>query len=261
MLKNPITTEHQNLVGHNVQSSVDFAEQIRRHREEILGKKLGRVVGRISVPALPSEFGQENLENWMKYNLHPIYLPDLVITEDFSAGHWVKLNPWFYSKIREGGIKQDSLNLEAGWYLADFSVGVDYANGTQVFPDDPLTSIISRLRQERKIGNHEKTPSGSRFAITNDEWREIVCPAIAKEIGVKPEQVRLERVVEFNAIGNLYDVNRGKFAIWEWFTDHFRDSDRLYGGDRKHGGLADVYHYPSNHRVDFLAGRPLVSFA
>ncbi|MEK7609401.1 MAG: hypothetical protein AAB476_02900 [Patescibacteria group bacterium] len=85
-------------------------------------------------------------------------------------------------------------------------------------------------------------------------------PAIAHHHGFKPEQVRLERAVESNAIGNLYDPNRGQFNMWEWFQDVFEDSYRLSGGARECGGLARVDCGWSGHPDDSLAGRPLVSF-
>ena len=175
----------------------------------------------VLVDPIPLEFTPENLARWAKFCLMPMFLPDVEITEDMDIPGWTKPKKWFYDQIRGGKISADSAKLSHGWYLADITHGADYTYGTQVFPSDWLSPIIARLREQGKIGKYNNIPMGSRFAITNDEWRNVVCPAIAEALGFRPEQVRLERAIEFNAIGNLYDPNRGKYNMWEWFEDIF----------------------------------------
>ena len=233
------------------------ADALVSRNTKLLSKKFGQ---RIEVDPLPPEFTEENLAGWEKFNLKPIFLPDEEIGENRKLKGWVKPERWFYEKIGEGKIRSDSAQLHRGWYLADFTVGVDYTDGTQVFPNDPLAPIIYKLREEKKAGKYDNTPLGSRFSITHDEWREVVCPAIAQELGFRPNQIRLERAIEFNAIGNLYDANRGKFNMWEWFDNIFEDFYRLGGGHRRHGGLAVVSCFLSSSRLGRIAGRPLVSF-
>ncbi len=225
---------------------------------KLLSKHFGK---RIKVDSLPEWFTEENLAKAEKFNLKPVFLPDEEIGENRPLKNWIKPEPWFYQKIKEGKIAKDSALLKRGWYLADFTSSVDYDNGVQVYPNDPLSPIIERLRKEGKIGKHDKTPTGSRFAIVpKNEWP-LVLAELAKELWLKSEQIQLERYVEFNAIGNLYDENRGKFNSWEWFNDSFEDSSRLDGGVRGDGGLADVHYDSSGHRHAFVAGRPLVSFS
>ena len=214
----------------------------------------------IEIDPLPEKFTEENLARWGEFNLKPVFLPDEEVAENRKLKDYTKPEKFFYDKIREGKIAADGATLKRGWCLADLTIGVDYTDGTQVFQNDPLASLITKLREEERVGRYDNTPAGSRFAITNDEWRNTVCPAFAKELGFKPEQIRLERAIEFNAIGNLYDPNRGKFNMWEWFEDAFEDSRRLHGGDRRHGGLADVDYDTSDFRYGIIAGRPLVSF-
>src|SRR3989344_9446835 len=197
-------------------------------------RKLKKFFGRhVQVDPVPSSWTQEFLENAAKYNLRPVFLPETDISESFQHGGYVKPDAWYYNNVKSGNIKGKApTKLRKGWYLADFSMGTDYTDGTQVFANDPLAPVIERLRREKKIGKYDLTPLGSRFSITNDEWRETVCPAVARELGVRPEQVGLERAIEFNAIGNLYDPNRGRFNMWEWFSDVFEASRRLCGGAR-----------------------------
>ncbi len=220
----------------------------------LLSKRFGK---QIEVDSWPTEFTPENLARWeTEFNLKPVYFPDEEVGEDRKLGKWIKPEAWFYKKIREGQIDSDAARLYKGWYLADFTPGVDYTDGSQVFPNDPLSSTITRLREEGKVGKYDNTPIGSRFAITSDEWRNKICPAVAEHLGFKPEQVRLERAIEFNIIGNLYDPNRGKFNTWEWFDDVFGGSSRLHGGNRRDGGLANVHYYWPYSHYDYIAGRP-----
>ena len=238
----------------------DLEVAILRAMVRKTSKTLSRVFSkRIKVDPLPSEFTPENLEKWERYNLKPIFLPGEEIGEERILKDWVKPEKWFYQKIREGKIADDSAKLRRGWYLADVTPSVDYDNGIQVYPNDPFAPIIERLRTE-KIGKYDKTPLASRFAIApKNEWP-IVLTEIAKELGLRPEQMRLERAIEFNAISNLYDDNRGKFNSWEWFNDPFGDSYRLCGGCRGDGGLAGVDCYSAGSRGGAIAGRPLASF-
>ncbi len=224
-------------------------------------KLLSRFGKRIKVDPLPEWFTEENLARAAKFNLKPVFLPDEEISEDRNLKNWVKPEKWFYQKREEGKIGKDSDMLKRGWYLADFTPSVDYDNGIQVYPNDPLAPIIERLRKGGKVGKRDATPMGSRFSIIpQNEWP-LVFTELAKEIGLNPKQIQLERAIEFNAIGNLYDSTRGKFNSWEWFSDLFEVSRRLSGGDRDDGGLADVVYYSSGYRYDDVAGRPLVSFS
>lgn len=233
-------------------------EELVSKTQKLLSKCFGK---KILVDPIPQEFTPENLEKWAKYNRKPIFLPDEEIGKNRPLKDWVKPEKWFYQKIKEGKIAKDSATLKSGWYLADFTPSVDYDDGVQVYPNDPLSPIIERLRKEGKIRKYDKTPMGSRFAIVpQTEWP-LVLAEIAKELGLKPEQVRMERAIEFNAIGNLYDSNRGRFNTWEWFNDPFEDSSLLCGGSRGRGGLAVVYYHWSDYRNDFIVGRPLVSFS
>ena len=225
---------------------------------------------RIVVDPIPSEFTDENLAYWAMFNMSPVFLPGEDITQDrvlkgITQRDYVKLNDFFYRNVASGAIKPihpglKPTMLRRGWYLADFTVSVDYTDGTQVFVNDLFAKIISDLRQQKLVGKHENTPMGSRFSITWDEWQNVVLTYLASKLNVTRAQMRLERAVEFNAIGNLYDANRGKFSVWEWSQDYFGGSSRLYGGCRDYGGLACVCYDWRDDRGGRIAGRPLVSF-
>lgn len=254
-------------------SSTPFAVTIQNAKREIekfaakTERKLSTVFKkRIIVDPLPPEFTDENLAHWAKFNMKPVFLPREDIGANRPLKNWTKPEQWFYDQINDGKIKPiypdlPPTLLRGCWHLADFTVGSDYTDGSQVFTNDPLAPIIAALRKQKLVGKYDNTPAGgSRFSITPDEWQDVVLAHVASKLNVTRAQMRLERAIEFNAIGNLYDPNRGKFNIWEWFEDFFEDSFRLCGGDRGHGGLASVGYDWRGNRRDSVAGRPLVSF-
>src|SRR3989338_718511 len=222
------------------------AKDAKREIEKFAAKtarKLSTVFKkRIVVDPLPPEFTDENLAHWASFNFRPVFLPREDIGANRPLKNWTKPEGWFYERVD------------------DVTISADYIDGSQVFVNDPLEPIIADLRSKKLAGKHNNTPDGSRFSITPNEWQDVVLAHVAFKLGVTRAQTRLERAVEFNTIGNLYDPNRGKFNAWEWFEDYFGGSRRLYGGDRGGGGLADVSYGWSGLRYDFVAARPLVSF-
>lgn len=229
-------------------------------------RKLSRKLGRHIVPyQLPQIVTVGSLQEWAAFNMHPIFLPELDLTEDARLPKkWVRLEAWYYQKLRESKIGETfsgvpPTKIRPGWYLADFSIGVDYTDGTQVFPNDPWVSLFERLRREKLVGKNDETPMGSRFAISHDEWIQVVLGFMSLELGFPRGNLRLEQASEFNAIGNIYDPNRGKFNMWVWFVDSFGGSNRLIGGGRVSGGLAGIRCNWRGSRSRSIAARPLVS--
>ncbi|MBI2064069.1 MAG: hypothetical protein HYT65_03745 [Candidatus Yanofskybacteria bacterium] len=229
-------------------------------------RALRRMFGRhcLEVAPLPAIVTEERLEFWARYNLRPVFLPELDLTEGCRLPkRWIRPNAWFYQKLWEGKIGEAipglvPTKLRSGWYLADFSIGVDYNAGTQVFTNDPWAPLFERLRREKLVGKYDETPMDSRFAITNDEWIQVVLGYMSSKLGFPRGNLRLERASEFNAIGNLYDLNRGKFIMWVWLADSFDVSFRLLGGNRGLGGLTSVNFDRYASRYWHVASRPLV---
>ncbi len=251
--------EHRNPFAKTTFSAITYADRLVLKTAQLLSRRFGK---KIVVDPLPEWFTEENLRKAKKFNLMPIFLPDEEIGEDQPLRNWIKPRNWFYDQIENGKIANDSAQLKRGWYLADFTIGADYNHDKQVFRSDPLSPIIARLRQEGRVGKNDKTPMGSRFTIApEDEWPLLIAILVDEELKISSyKERRLERAIEFNAIGNLYDKNRGQFNIWEWFADAFGDSRRLHGGPRDCGGLASIDCHWADFRGDSVAGRPLVSF-
>jgi hypothetical protein len=244
-----------------VSVSVDFREQIVVKIKRFLLKRFGQ---EIAVDPLPQIWIEENLKKAARFNLRPVFSLGKELNEilkKFKPKNWVPLPEKFFQWERNKKIAPDSAVWPRGWYLADFTVGADYTDGIQVFRNDPLSPLIEELRRAGKVGKYDKTPMGSRFAIVpNSEWP-LVFWELADRLGfVTTKQISLEPFAAFNAIGNIYDKNRGKFNMWEWFSDTFGDSYRLFGGIRRSGGLANVDYDWDGCRLGSIAGRPLVSF-
>jgi hypothetical protein len=220
--------------------------------------------GKIAIDPLPEWFTEENLARAATFNLRPIFLPGEKIYEGRLLRNWKMPSIWFYEQIRTGKIGRDSDRLLGGWHLADFTSSVNFDGGRQVFCNDPLAPIIAGCRQRMSIGRHPNTPIGSRFAILPESEWSLVFVKLAGKLGLDPWQIRLERAIEFNAIGNLYDANRGQFTSWEWFADAYdapaRNSGCLFGGARDEGGLASVHYGTTCDRGAGVAGRPLIRF-
>lgn len=228
-------------------------------------RRLSRKLGRHIVPSqLPQVVTVENLAKWGAFTARLIFLPELNLTETARLPKkWVRLGAKFYEWLRAGKIGEaipgvPPTLLRPGWYLADMSVGVDYTDGTQMFPGDPWVLLFERLRRENLVGKYDETPLGSRFTATWDEWVKTLLVSMASTLGFPAASVRLERASELNAIGNLYDPNRGAHNMWVWLADPFGDSDRLLGGVRDYGGLAHVYYNWHDFRYSCIAARPLV---
>lgn len=261
-------------MSNNVQDSAEIYD-LPSQMASILSQRFNKV---IEVPPLPSICTQDNLTRWERFNLKPVFLPNEEIRQILTVTElkdWIKLNDRFYRLLDEGRIARDSAWLLGDWVLADFT---DLENNTsqeeyklrEIYKDDPLSPVIERLRWEGKIGKltnkywQNAIQPGSRFAITHYEWGDVVCPAIAKKLGIR--EVRLERAIEFNAIANLYHPNRNKFLSQEFFEDiediYTTTSTRgemflschgsgSFGGETSIGATAGWYRF-----VNFAA-RPL----
>lgn len=270
-LRNPgrgLCLDH--VVALNAHQHPFVAQPLRRkltQLEQIVAdcqRALRRQFGRRHCPEVgpfPASVTEEVVARLARYNMRPVFLPDVEISEDIKLRDWIMPPAHFYQWMRDGKIAKDAATLRYGWYAADFTVGVDYTDGSQMMPNCPWGSLITRLRTEGKVGKHAETPAGSRFSIVpQGEWETVLTyMASTGELEFPRAQVRLERFVEFNAIGNLYDLNRGRFNMWVWLADPFEDSSRLIGGCRDYGGLANVVSYWRDDRSRDIAGRPLVS--
>lgn len=251
-----LTSVHDNLANKIAEAeitrnSLDVLKQkenlkdcIVKTKERVLISKYKEVLSKafqkkVIVENFPPEFTYDNLKKWEGYNLKPVYFSEEKINKSRRLANWVRPHQLFYEKIEIEAMPADALKLKKGWYLIDVTSGMnatiqsiwDYA-----LPNDRLVGeVIAGLRRENKIPKSKGIFPNSRFGLTLDEWQKIVLPALAKKLGLNPEQIHLERYIEFNAIGNLYDSRRGEFKMMELFSD-----DIGLGGNFAHGGNTEV---------------------
>lgn len=247
------------LVGQSDITSAWKAELVSMARRKL--RKFSREWAE-QVTAVPDVWNPDFLANAARYNMRPVFFPRVDINEPFKKKGFIKLDNGFYAHVLCGTIKGGGpTQLREGWCLADYSVGVDYANGTQVFPDDPWFELITELRTCELIGKDDTIPSGSRFAITWDEWDKTLLTYMASKLSTTRAQTTLERAIEFNFISNVYDSNRGRFNMCQWFADAISDSRRLFGKYRADGRFMSVDNRWCGHCDDGITSRPLVRFA
>lgn len=199
-------------------------------------------------------------------SLEAYFLSEITLEEGVDYPGWnVKPASWYWEHIRDGKLDSDAPELKGVWVLIDLTRKPDCTeDGKQVYDNDPFGNILAQLRRDKKIevpSTYGHVPQNSRFAISWDELNQHVLPAIAETLGVKPEQVRLPRAIEFNVIGNLFHPEWGRTNTCEWFEDNFGYQSRLNGGMSELGGLSDADYDWSVYRFDSTGFRPLVVFS
>jgi len=217
-------------------------------------------------------YGHQKIQEWQNLGLEPHFLPKVsMMSGDDYRGWKIKPEKWFYGKIFEGKIFRDIkgklekvtiVKLEGITILIDTRLKPAYQNDRQMYEDDNLLgSIIEELRENRKIVSYKYGPQSSRFGTSADhEWEKQIKPVLAKKLGLRTTQIRLERAIEANVIPQLYSLRKddGKTNTWVWYEEYFEGRGRrLSGGDSGHGGLADVYFDWAGDHWSRRALRPL----
>lgn len=231
--------------------------------------------------AVLRRYGQAKMQEWAALGLQVAFLPPVEMRRDASFPGWrVKPEKWFYEKAAEGKVwkrqpgGEFALDNKPLWLgdpaggtiiLFDTRCKPNYNEGKQMWPDDEfLSPIMGGLRKEGKVVKYEYGPQSSRFGISAEEIEQSVWPAVASLLGLKPEQVRSERVVEFNYLSQAYPVPRskddGETNTSIWFAEGFEGGqDRFCGGLSVYGGLAHVGYFWAGYRWDGRSCRPLAA--
>lgn len=218
---------------------------------DFFGKKFNLSVFQAAV----EKYDRETFERWQNLGLEPHFLPKVSMSQSNDYRGWrQKPRNWHYEQVSAGKILRlqpdrqlkpvEEVELEGIAVLIDKRLKLAYDNGKQMFENDNLLGpIIEKLRRERKIADY--TPQSSRFNVSAEEWQEQIRPALAKELEVETNRVRLETVPEANAIPQIFlhmpRKNDGRTDTWVWYEEYFGvASRRLYGGNSDCGGLSDV---------------------
>jgi len=244
-----------------------LVERFTGQKQEILSTFFGR---EIPVPTPPKELFDTMLRareiNWTQAEAH--FLPPLRLEQDSEIPGWkVRPEQWFWDQIIEGKITSDSATLDGHWVIVDGSQKPYDEDGMPMYEKDPFASVLEKLRLEGKIEAHhgwgDETLDNSRFNISRGELREQVFPAIAELLGVKRNQARLPKAIEFNFLGNIAHPEWNDTSTTEWFDDHFMNGDLLVGGEHFFlfdEGVITVSEVPSDFRLQNLGFRPMIVF-
>ena len=229
-----------------------------------------------SIPHPPKELVEtlkQGRESEVGRNMEAHFLPDITLSKDSLTingknysypQNFKKPNDWFFDNTvpqRRGEnppISSSSLHIPSGWRIVDATIRPDYTDGSQMYKDDPLASLIAKLTTDGKISPQH--PS-SRFGISWDERKEHIDPQL-KELLNLPDRVTISvpTEAEFNVLGNLFHPEWGEVSTYEWLDDNFEGDLRLFGGSSDDGGLSYVPHIWSDHRFGDIGFRPRIVF-
>jgi hypothetical protein len=248
--------------GESREPQAEFKELIESERT-----KLSEFFGKpIDVPPLPSEITPERAAEWKKLGFELHYLPAEDMTEDAPFPGWKKKPKAFFHKgISDGRIEKGAAKLPGTWLLIDGRSKPDYADGRQMYKDDPLAPALEELRKKGVIGKSDDKPSipiDSRFKLS---WAELHAPEMRQKIAeilkTDPDRISLPRAIEWNVIGNIHHPEWGETNTWEWFEESYESSDRLDGGSSGSGGLSLVVSDDAGNRFGGIGFRPSVRFS
>ena len=229
---------------------------IMEHEQQKLHDFFGRD---IEVPPLPEGITAEQVQAWEAQHLKLHYLPLIDMSKEDIEG-WIKPD---FKYLTESDLPKDAMLLPGSWLLVDERPKPKYESGNQQYDNDTdfLGPVLEELRQKGLIQSF-KHP-GSRFYISPQELENpAVIEAIARAYNLKPEQITLPRMIEFNVLGNIHHPEWGESNCSEWFSDQYKAGlERLYGGRSDYGGLAYVYSLDPDDRNDFIGFRALGRFS
>lgn len=198
-----------------------------------------------------------------------VLLPRRFTLESGYPGWRVRLEKWVYTRIENEEMPPEAINLspyldEAALVVIDPRMKPNYENGRQMYQHDAsfLGEIIGRMRRNGVIPTRRYIEPGSRYAISWAEIHRFLLPEIAKALGLKRDQVRLPRLVEFSFLSNCFYPQWYQGNTWEWFEDTARfgiGEECLFGGKFSFASMSSaVYTNWPEARSDRIGFRPLI---
>lgn len=133
-----------------------------------------------------------------------------------------------------------------------------------VYPGDPLSLVIEKLRREGELKTSKKVPLNSRLDLSCDEIHVNVLPVIANLAGVNITQVRLPKLIEYALVTTVYPGFRQASEIWEWFEDQTKGWWRFPGSNFtacfNEGIMKEIYLKSPSLQRHNLGFRPVIVF-
>ncbi len=228
-------------------------EKLYASEEAILSSKFKR---RVEVPALPDWITLEKMEEWERKRLELHYLPPFDMSEESPEG-WVKPH---VRHIDLEKMPPDFMVLPGCWVVCDGRPKPKYENSDTMYEDDEefLSPVLEGLVKARLINKWGLNPKSRFFVSLYDLNKPEVMAALAGAYGLKPGDVAVQRMVEFNALGNLHHPEWGEPSSEsaEWFNEKVLDGEyKVYGGDGRSGGLSSLFNVYPGENVNGIAFR------
>lgn len=219
----------------------------------------------IVVPPMPSEM-VVRLDELEKLGMEAHYLPAEDMPKDRELKAWKKKpNDRFYDVNVKYNICQSYTKLQEGWFLINARQKPTYANGDQMYANDPFASVLEALNEQgiikqRDIFKMKRLNPKSRFGLHPDDFEKPkVIAEFAKVIGIRPEQLSLPQIMVWNIVANIHHPEWGATKTAEWLKDKFAFGARFLCGHFDDGGVSNVYWL--DDAADTIGFRPLVRFS
>jgi hypothetical protein len=243
-----------NKVREKVEGEVenDWLQDILKHEGQSHRDFFGQEFNLPDFEKTLNKYGQKKIREWQRLGLEPHFLPEVFLAPNDSYTNWkVRLEKWYHDKSAEGKIlrsingslvaDKEAFKIEGIVVLIDTRLKPAYEDGKQVYENDNLLGpIIEELRREGTIAAYEYGSQSSRFGLSSNEWEGYVKPVLAETLGLRPNQIRLERAIEANIIPQLYPhmsrKDDSRTNTWIWYEEYLGSGNRrLHGGVTGHG--------------------------
>ncbi|MFH2105570.1 MAG: hypothetical protein ABII72_05050 [Parcubacteria group bacterium] len=223
------------------------------------------------------KYGRAKIQMWeCVYLLRFSAWPILDLSSNSNLDWWqIRPSRWYYDQLRakkigrlvDGQFQPDTKaqQLHGEIVLIDTRLKpVLLRNDKQMWQSDDFFcgKILKQLRRAGIISCDQDCSQKSRFGVSADDWQKYIWPALAQHIGLEPNQLRFEGVIEGSVTSQFYpDLPRTQeyivnTSVWyeEWYEDtHFR----LHGGANDDRLFISVSFCSSNLRYSSRSFRPL----
>lgn len=228
-------------------------EKLYVSEQTILSEKFDRY---IEVPSLPNWVTREKMEEWERKRLELHYLPPFDMSAENPEG-WVKPNA---VNIEIEKMPADFMALPGCWVVCDSRPKPKYENEDTMYEDDEdfLSPVLEDLVKAGLINKWGLNPKSRFFVSLHDLTKPEVMAALAHAYGMQPGEVAVQRMIEFNALGNLHHAEWGESSSEsaEWFNENVSGREyEICGGDSRSGGLSSLNKVYPGENVNGIAFR------
>lgn len=196
------------------------------------------------IPDLPNWVTDELIQYWDENIFYIHYVPKISLDENLDLPLWQdKPSKFFYKKIREGKLKNETKILSGKWLLIDGrdkpARKVPWIRINDVWilqkmgfnPKNYLKKWSKQLHKREYLINILKEKGfGSRFCLTIYEINDLK-PFVLNFLKIESGKIiRLPFFAEYNYFGNAIYKQWRTTGTWEWFEDRIDSGQYLAGG-------------------------------